>query len=307
MTRRTLQGVLPIVQTPFTESFDIDRAVFRREVEWALSLGVEGIGTGMVSELLRMSPQERNELAELLVEMVEGRAVVFMAVTSESTQQAVSLARAAAKAGCDAIMAAPPVGCRSSEPELFNYFHALAESVDLPVIVQDASGYLGQPIPLRLCVALIDHYGEDKILFKPEATPNGPHLSALREASEGRAKIYEGSGGILLVDSYRRGILGTMPGMEMLDGILSVWNALQRGDEDRAYRVYFPIAAIVALQMQAGLDGFLAIEKHLLVRRGLFSNARRRGPYAWEMDPETTSEVDRLFDRLQRTLLENGL
>jgi 2-keto-3-deoxy-L-arabinonate dehydratase len=52
------------------------------------------------------------------------------------------------------------------------------------------------------------------------------------------------------------------------------------------------------------LDGFLAIEKHLLVRRGIFSSPRRRQPYAWELDVETSAEVDRLFDRLQRVLHE---
>jgi 4-hydroxy-tetrahydrodipicolinate synthase len=69
-----------------------------------------------------------------------------------------------------------------------------------------------------------------------------------------------------------------------------------------AYRLYFPISAIVALQLQAGLDGFLAIEKYLLVERGLFDNARRRRPYAWELDAETAAEVDRLFAIMQEAL-----
>jgi 4-hydroxy-tetrahydrodipicolinate synthase len=50
--------------------------------------------------------------------------------------------------------------------------------------------------------------------------------------------------------------------------------------------------------MQAGLDGFLAIEKYLLVKRGLFTSDRRRQPYTWSLDEETAREVDRLFDRL---------
>ena len=56
-----------------------------------------------------------------------------------------------------------------------------------------------------------------------------------------------------------------------------------------AYRVAHPIGAMVALQLQAGLDGFLAIEKHLLVKRCLFPSARRRGPYGWELDAETAA------------------
>ena len=161
--------------------------------------------------------------------------------------------------------------------------------------MQDASGYVGQAIPPGVYGELLNRYGEDKILFKPEASPVGPNLSALRDATGGRAKIFEGSGGIFLIDSYRRGIAGTMPGADLLDGVVAVWRALQRGDEDLAYRVSYPVGAIVALQLQAGLDGFLAIEKHLMVERGLFPSARRRRPYGWDLDPETAAEVDRLL------------
>ena len=93
-----------------------------------------------------------------------------------------------------------------------------------------------------------------------------------------------------------------MPGMELLDGIVAVWRALRRGDEETAYSIYYPVCAIVSLQLQAGLDGFLAIEKHLMVKRGLFPTARRRRPYGWDLDPETAAEVDRLFERLQAAL-----
>jgi 4-hydroxy-tetrahydrodipicolinate synthase len=199
-------------------------------------------------------------------------------------------------------MATPPMTTRPGEAALVDYFRALADAVDVPVIVQDASGYVGQAIPLGVYVRLLERYGEEKILFKPEAAPIGPNLSALRDATGRRARIFEGSGGILLVDSYRRGIAGTMPGMDLLDGIVALWRALQRGDEEAVYRPYFPICAIVALQMQAGLDGFLAIEKDILVKRGLFTDPQRRPPYGWSLDAETAAEVDRLVARLDAAL-----
>ena len=74
--------------------------------------------------------------------------------------------------------------------------------------------------------------------------------------------------------------------------IVNAERALRRGDEETAYSIYYPVCAIVSLQLQAGLDGFLAIEKHLMVKRGLFPTARRRRPYGWDLDPETAAEVD---------------
>jgi len=299
---KTLHGVLPIVQTPFLDSGDIDFAALRGEVDWAFAQGIDGLGTGMVSELLKLTAVERRELATRLVEFAAGRGPVFMGVGAESTRQALELAIAAESAGCDAVMATPPITSRVSELGLVGYFRALAEGVNVPLIVQDASGYVGQSIPFRVYVELLDRYGPDKVLFKPEASPIGPNLSALRDITESRARIFEGSGGIFLIDSYHRRIAGTMPAVEMVDGIVALWRALARGDLVTAYRISAPIGAIVALQLQAGLDGFLAIEKHILVKRGVLPSPRRREPFGWELDAETAAEVERLLAQLLRVL-----
>lgn len=299
---RALHGVLPIVHVPFADDDTIDIETLRREIDWIYAQGADGLGTGMVSEVLRLTTDERLALTEQLAALSAGRGAVFASVGAESTRQALLYARAAERAGCDAVMAVPPITTRTTEQGLVDYFRALAETVGIPIIVQDASGYVGQAIPLRVYVQLLERYGPDRIVFKPEAAPIGPNLSALRDATKGQARIFEGSGGILLVDSHRRGIAGTMPGVDLLDGVVALWRALQRGDDATAYRVYFPVCALVALQLQAGLDGFLAIEKYLLVKRGLFANARRRVPNAWDLDAETAAEVDRLFALLQAAL-----
>lgn len=304
---KRLQGVLPIVHTPFQDDDSIDAASLAREIDFAFETGADGLGTGMVSEILRLTSDERIDLTQRIVDLAAGRGTVFAAVGAESIQQALVYAKAAEAAGCDGIMAVPPITTRLPEAALVEYFRALAEGVNLTLIVQDASGYVGQAIPLAVYVQLLDRYGPEKIVFKPEAAPIGPNLSALRDATGGKARIFEGSGGILLVDSYRRGIAGTMPGMELLAGIVELWRALERGDDHAIYRLYYPICAIIALQMQAGLDGFLAIEKHLLVRQGLFKTARCRKPQAWKLDSETAEEVDRLIWHLEWALRNKDL
>ena len=299
---RTLAGVLPIVHLPFDEHDRIHAADLKREVDWIFSAGADGLGTGMVSEILRLSAAERAWLAAALVEFTAGRGPVFMSVGAESGAVAREHAQAAERAGCDAVMAVPPLTVRLPAAAVTDYFREIAEGVSLPLIVQDASGYVGQPIPHAACVDLLDRYGPAKILFKPEAAPLGPNLSALRDATGGRARIFEGSGGLLLVDAYRRGIVGTMPGVDLLDGVVALWRALEAGDDDASYAISLPLSALVALQMQAGLDGFLAIEKYLLVKRGLFEAAHRRGPVGWWLDDETAREVDRLFERLSEAV-----
>src|SRR5690348_3601862 len=103
-----LHGVLPIIQTPFLDSGEIDFATLQREIDWGFAQGIDGLGTGMVSEILRLTAAERHELGKRLIEFTAGRGPVFMAVTADDAAQALSLAQAAERAGCQAIMAAPP-------------------------------------------------------------------------------------------------------------------------------------------------------------------------------------------------------
>jgi 4-hydroxy-tetrahydrodipicolinate synthase len=271
----------------------------QREIDWAFETGADGVVVALVSEILRLNAFGRRELAALVCQAARGRGFSVVSVGAESLEEAVEYAQHAESLGASAVMAIPPVAAHSGAAATRDYFAAIANSVSIPLIVQDASSYVGAPIDLGIYLDLLEKFGSDKILFKPEASPLGPNLSKLRDATRGSARIFEGSGGINLVDCYRRGIVGTMPGTDLLDGVVALWNALEAGDEDRIYQLSLPLGALVALQLQGGLDGFLAIEKHLLMRRGIFKNAIQAPPVKWELDSETRAEVDRLFARLQ--------
>jgi 4-hydroxy-tetrahydrodipicolinate synthase len=184
--------------------------------------------------------------------------------------------------------------------ELLGYYRRIIESIEIPVIVQDASGYVGRAMGIELQAELLRQFGPERVLFKPEATPIGPNLSALRDATAGKANIFEGSGGIALVDSFGRGIVGTMPGADLIQGIVALWRALGNHDERRAYQLSLPISSLVSLQQ--GLDGFLSVEKYLLKRQGIFRNTVVRGPVGFQLDRETQNEVDRLFDLINQAI-----
>ncbi len=297
-----LHGVLPVVHTPFSDGGEIDATVLKREIDWALASGADGVVVAMVSEILRLGYRGRRELAQLVCEAVGDRGSVVISVGAESTDEAIDFARHAESLGATAVMAIPPVATALGSAATRDYFAAIADCVRVPLVVQDASSYVGAAIDLSVYVELLERFGSERIYFKPEASPLGPNLSKLRDATAGQARIFEGSGGINLVDCYRRGIVGTMPGTDLLDGIVALWQALRAGDEQRIYELSLPICALVALQLQAGLDGFLAIEKYLLCKRGVMHSTRQLQPVGWQLDPETQAEVDRLFALLQAAL-----
>jgi 4-hydroxy-tetrahydrodipicolinate synthase len=291
----TPRGVLPVLVTPFTRDGEIDLAALAREIEWVLSQGVHGVVLGMVSEVLRLSSEERDHLTAETCRAVDGRGTVTASVGAESVHTAIRYARHAESSGADAVMAIPPVATPCDDAELSRYYHGIFDAVSIPVVVQDASGYLGRPLSIDLQANLSHEYGA-RALFKPEALPIGPRLTALRDATGAAAAIYEGTGGLALVDSFRRGISGTMPGPDICWALVALWRALESGDDATADVINGPLSALVS--MQGSLDSFVAVHKHLLQRQGALVETYARGPVGFDLDPETRREVDRRFDLL---------
>lgn len=288
-----IRGVLPVFSTPFHNDETIDFETLEKEINWVYDRGSDGIVMAMVSEMLRLSETERRQLAETACRLGQERGVVVISVGAESSHTTVGYARHAQASGADAVMAIPPVSVAVTDDELKRYYERIIQAIDIPVIIQDASGYVGKPMSIAMQASLFNTY-PDRVLFKPEATPIGPRLTALREATGGKAPVFEGTGGIALVDSYRRGVIGTMPGADLIDGLVALWRALQAGDERRIYQISLPLSSLIAIQ--TSLDAFLAVEKYLLMKRGIFKNTVIRGPVGYSLDEETRQEVDHLFE-----------
>src|ERR1051325_581037 len=147
-SRRELRGVLPVFQTPYREDETIDLATLEKEIAWLHDSGADGIVMAMVSEILRLSSEEREELAGAACKFGNSRGAVVISVGAESTTLAERFARHAEDCGADAIMAIPPISVGIGEGELAAYYARLLQAVQIPVIVQDASGYVGKPMPI---------------------------------------------------------------------------------------------------------------------------------------------------------------
>jgi 4-hydroxy-tetrahydrodipicolinate synthase len=290
-------GVFTVLQTPLTEKDQIDEQVFEREVEWLIECGVDGVVLAMVSEVLRFSAEERRDQWQTVLKLLRGRIPLVASVGAESTAIATMLARWASNDGVAALMATPPAAFAYLPGEISKYYVALIESVSGPVIVQDASNYLGQPLDVSLYVDLIDAYGVERVQFKPEAKPVKERLEALKAKSGGRARVFEGQGGADLLDTFPIGIVGTMPGAEIPWALVALWKALNADNWNCARAIHAPLLRLVSLQTT--LDAYIAVEKYLLVKQGIFTSTRQRGPVGFVLSAAVQTGIDREFDELR--------
>ena len=304
MDQHHFSGVFPVVQTPFLKNGEIDVDGLERELHWILDQGVSGLTTGMVSELLRLSEAERHELGAVVTRVARERgASSILSCGAESTRQAMHYASRAADLGAQGIMVIPPTTVSLDETATFEYFVSIARAVNLAVVVQDASAYVGQPLSIALQARLQEELG-DQVYFKPEAPPLGQRLSQLRDATSGAARTFEGTAGVNLVDAFRRGVIGSMPGGEVCWAVEVMWRALTTGDLERATRINAYLALLV--NFQTSLESYVAIEKHLLWRQGVLEATSVRGPSGYVLDHETRGEIDRLLVLLQRATYDEG-
>ena len=293
-----LRGVFTVLSTPFNPDDSINHEVLKNEIDWLIDIKVDGFVLAMVSEVLRLAAHERRELAQSVIAAAKGRVPLVTSVGAESTKIATQLAQWAEQDGAAAVMATPPSAFAALSNEVAQYYISIIESVSIPVIVQDASNYLGKPLDISLYVDLIDKYGEERVQFKPEAKPVAERLQQLKDASSARAKVFEGQGGNDLMDTYPIGVVGTMPGAEIPWALVALWSALESGDMKRAAEIHAPIAKMVSYQTT--LDSYVAVEKYLLVKQGIFTSTRQRGPVGFILDQSVTDAIDAAYSELER-------
>ena len=78
MTGRAMQGVFPILVTPFDEGSQIDEESLRRLIEFNLSAGVHGLGVALGSEVFKLTEAERAAVTRIVVDQVAGRVPVVI-------------------------------------------------------------------------------------------------------------------------------------------------------------------------------------------------------------------------------------
>jgi 4-hydroxy-tetrahydrodipicolinate synthase len=245
---------------------------------------------------MRFSADERRLQWQSALKIINKRVPLIVSVGAESTAIAISLAKSAQADGATALMATPPAIFPATSDEIYTYYSEIIEAVKIPLIVQDASNYMGQPLDLELYGNLIEKYGTERVQFKPEAKPVKERAAALQEIAHGQARIFEGQSGIDLLDTHPLGLVGTMPGGEIPWAIIKLWNALESNDLELAKSIHNLVSQLVAFQQN--IDGYVAVEKYLLVKQGIFESVRQRGPVRTILSSEVKIEIDQIFEKL---------
>lgn len=130
------KGSMVALITPMRGDGSVDEKAFQDLVEWQISEGTEGlIPVGTTGESPTLSHDEHKRVVELCVEAARGRVPVIAGTGSNSTAEAIELTRHARKAGADACLVVTPYYNKPAQEGMYLHFKAIADAVDLPVII----------------------------------------------------------------------------------------------------------------------------------------------------------------------------
>jgi 4-hydroxy-tetrahydrodipicolinate synthase len=136
-----LTGSLVAIATPMRDDASLDLDAFRRLIEFHITEGTNGIvAVGTTGESPTVDFDEHCDLIRVAVEQVRGRVPVVAGTGANSTSEAIELQRYAKSAGANMALSVVPYYNKPSQEGLFQHFRAIAEAVDLPMILYNVPG-----------------------------------------------------------------------------------------------------------------------------------------------------------------------
>ncbi|HUL94667.1 MAG TPA: 4-hydroxy-tetrahydrodipicolinate synthase [Usitatibacter sp.] len=138
---RTLSGSLVAIVTPMLPDGALDWAGLEKLIDWHVAEGTDGIViVGTTGESATVDVEEHCKLIESAVRFAKGRVPVIAGAGGNSTREAIELTRFAKQAGASHALSVVPYYNKPTQEGLYRHFKAIAEAVDIPVILYNVPG-----------------------------------------------------------------------------------------------------------------------------------------------------------------------
>jgi 4-hydroxy-tetrahydrodipicolinate synthase len=170
-----LTGCGTALATPFTAHGEIDERALRGFVDWQLDEGIDFVvPCGSTGEAATMTNAEHRRVVEITVEQVRGRVPVVAGAGANDTVKAIELSRQMKEIGASHLLHVSPMYNKPPQRGIRAHFIAIADAVDLPIVVYNVPGRTGSNIEAATTLDLAAH---PSIVSVKEASGSLPQIA----------------------------------------------------------------------------------------------------------------------------------
>jgi len=288
-----MKGLFGLLPTPYTEDFEIHTQDLKRIADFCCKTGQHGIvWPVMVGEFYLLGESERIRNLDAVLETVNGRLPLVFGCSGLSVPQTVLYARAAQKAGADAVIA---MGSAHTNADIaIGMFHRIADVFDGPIMVQNADGWA--PLTGEQIAGLVDDVPGVQYV-KEERQPGPKHIAEVKRLVGDRIKtLFGGAGGKHIPAEIASGANGCMPACEFGDLLATVFERWWAGDQAGARELHTRLLPLINLESHPFM-------RYILKRRGICTSLieiERTPPGKQALDENDKREISILLKAIEQ-------
>jgi len=158
MSREKLFGAGTALVTPFTRDGAVDEKALRALIDWQIEEGIHFlVPCGSTGEAATLSPEEHLRVVEITVDQVAGRVPVIAGAGSNDTKKAIAVSKAMQAAGATHLLHVSPMYNKPPQRGIIAHFQAIADAVDLPVVMYNVPGRTASNMDAETTLKLAEH------------------------------------------------------------------------------------------------------------------------------------------------------
>jgi len=259
-----LRGIHAILYAFFDANEALDRRAMKRQVEICIAAGAHGLAAlGLATEVAKLSEAERRTVMDWAGEDNAGRKPLGLTIFGGSVAEQIAGVRHAKSAGADWVILQPPMVGAYAAVEYIRFFGRVADATDLPVAIQNAPAYMGRGLSAEEIATLCRQH-PNVCLLKGEGSATD--IARLVEVTEGRVPVFNGRGGLELIESLQAGCAGLVLAPDCIDHTVRIYDRFRSGDLAAARADYARVLPAITFIMQS-IENFICYGKRIFALR----------------------------------------